>query len=1016
MFLRSILLVFMATLTSTAVGSASARSERAKDPTFRYVVPNRGSDRPLTLRAARPGAQTSAFVDTFVMAFFPFDNPGGLPDEQGWVGVDRTAQLDTYFHVDNFAGLPSPYVPLEGTKSMWCGARATTVPELCAYAALPGYGNSWDQRFVSRVFSVTGDVKFSFIVQYDIEPGYDMPTLEYRGKTGTWVQARQFNCSYMCDSIEVGFIDIPAAELDGEVQIRWTFRSDGAWSDQDGLFASNGALWVDSLLLEDSTGIVDYQDFESEPVGAHVTSDGDWQATIPEPFGGFAALFPGVGVLQESKCALNLSWFWGFFEGSPDNYACGGHPEQPVVPLKRLDAEGNMLYMNNEIWSPAIDWDTDIHGNPIPADASTVILELDYYADLPIDNLVFWNFAIRGLVAGCPIDNWGNFSSFNMNSAKSWLHYEADVTQFVEASSDQVQIALWCVDTCRFWCGVFGTGACHSHGPMFDNVRLSRLRHTGPMWTVQPMHLYQDNFPRDLTKTGKVRLDMALDIRGNSDPVIQPGDSMVVTVIEPTYGLDYHLPGDPSSGPAVYLHVKDVSPAKSGSAIGGPARWPVVGTGGGWTIVRFDTVFNPWGPISDRYCVDVLDILYTPGDTIYYYFSARDANGITTYYSLFAGVTPDQSEVESMPMEVTCLPANGLSSTDILYVDGYDNRGAQPYFDSAFLALGITPDRYDVLQASSNIGNGLASRVSSVLNQISGCYRKIIWNTADLSVGTIGDGVGPEKADDFGLLYSFLDSSPNGGGLYLSGDNIAAEWVTLTGVNAIALRNDYMSFNLVGADHIALGEPVSPFGIAEIGSCFDGDTLVAFAGCPYSQFDVLEPTGTAALEMTYSGVSAHGAIVSQVTPNAVGDTARVLLSGFSYHLVHDDRLQTPADRIDHLYDIIQWLDNELPTPTGIPDRVVYSNELEQNYPNPFNPSTTIRYGIETSGRVTIKVYNVAGQLVTTLVDELQNPKEGGHVAIWGGMNDNGVQVSSGVYYYRLTTPGFTDTKKMVLLK
>ena len=123
-----------------------------------------------------------------------------------------------------------------------------------------------------------------------------------------------------------------------------------------------------------------------------------------------------------------------------------------------------------------------------------------------------------------------------------------------------------------------------------------------------------------------------------------------------------------------------------------------------------------------------------------------------------------------------------------------------------------------------------------------------------------------------------------------------------------------------------------------------------------------------------------------------------MLSGFSYHLVHDDRLQNPADRIDHLYDIIQWLDNELPTPTGIPNGVVYNNELKQNYPNPFNPSTTIRYGIKTSGIVTIKVYNVAGQLVTTLVDEVKKAKEGGHVAIWNGTNNNGAQVSSGALH------------------
>jgi len=1020
MSLRTVLLAVMATLVCIPALSSKAKNIRTKNrqtnrPTI--VVPDYRSDRPHTLKSAHARTQAASALDTFTLAFFPFDTlNGGFPDTQGWMSIDGTAQMDTFFHVDDFVGMPTPFGPLEGTKSMWCGQRATSAPEFCFWPQLPGYGNSWHQKFVSRVFNVTGNVKFSYIVQFDNEPGYDPATLSYKDKNGNWVQAREFNCGWGCDSVEVGSINIPGSELNGQVQIRWQFTSDGAWSDEDGLFPNNGAVWVDSLLLEDSLGVVDYQDFEAEAVGAHVTSDGDWQASIPEPHGDFSSLFPGFDVTQQSKCQLNLSWFWGFFEGSPDNYACGGFPEQAVVPYKRVTAEGWTLYMDNEIWSPIIELNTDKDGNPVPADASTIVLELDWYADLPINPGVFWIPYVRGAVAGCPISRWRTPNQVITNESKSWLHYELDVTTFVDSGSEQVQIALRVADFCQFWCGVSVTGDCHTNGPLFDNVRLSRVSTNGPTWAVEPRHLYQDNFPRDLTKTGNVRLDMASDIRASSDPVIQPGDSMVVTVMESTYGLDFHTSGVPSSGPAVYLHVKDVSPAKSGVAIQGPPRWPVVGTGGGWTVVRFDQVSDSWGVVEDQFCVDVLDIIYTPGDTVYYYFSARDANGRTTYYSQHIGVTDDQAQVESLPMEVTCLPANGQTSTDILYVDGHDGSGAQPYFDSAFQALGITPDRYDVLQAPLNIGNGPASRVSSVLNQLSACYRKIIWNTGNLTFGTVGDGIFPEKSDDFGLLYSFLDNSPNGAGVYLSGDNIAAEWVGLTGGSAIALRSNYMSFNLVSDDHVSYGVPVSPLGIGASGSCFHGDTLVAYAGCPSSLFDVLEPTGNAALEMTYSGNSAHGAIVSQVTPNAVGDTARVMLSGFSYHQVHNDRVQTPADRIDHLYDIIQWLDNELPTPTGIADRVVYANELRQNYPNPFNPSTTIRYGIKTSGLVSIKVYNVAGQLVRTLVDEFQGPKDGGHVAIWKGTNDNGAQVSSGVYYYRLTAPGFTDTKKMVLLK
>jgi flagellar hook assembly protein FlgD len=66
--------------------------------------------------------------------------------------------------------------------------------------------------------------------------------------------------------------------------------------------------------------------------------------------------------------------------------------------------------------------------------------------------------------------------------------------------------------------------------------------------------------------------------------------------------------------------------------------------------------------------------------------------------------------------------------------------------------------------------------------------------------------------------------------------------------------------------------------------------------------------------------------------------------------------------------------------------------------------------------VSLKVYNVAGQLVRTLVDEMQTPVESGFAKEWNGQNAQGQPVSSGVYFYKLVTKGFTQTKKMVLLK
>ncbi|HEY6436975.1 MAG TPA: T9SS type A sorting domain-containing protein, partial [Ignavibacteriaceae bacterium] len=83
--------------------------------------------------------------------------------------------------------------------------------------------------------------------------------------------------------------------------------------------------------------------------------------------------------------------------------------------------------------------------------------------------------------------------------------------------------------------------------------------------------------------------------------------------------------------------------------------------------------------------------------------------------------------------------------------------------------------------------------------------------------------------------------------------------------------------------------------------------------------------------------------------------------------------------------------------------------LAQNYPNPFNPSTNILYSVPTDGNVSLKVYDILGNEVSTLVDEFK--QAGTFDVVFDGSN-----LSSGVYYYRLTTLEMTTTKKLMLTK
>jgi hypothetical protein len=95
-----------------------------------------------------------------------------------------------------------------------------------------------------------------------------------------------------------------------------------------------------------------------------------------------------------------------------------------------------------------------------------------------------------------------------------------------------------------------------------------------------------------------------------------------------------------------------------------------------------------------------------------------------------------------------------------------------------------------------------------------------------------------------------------------------------------------------------------------------------------------------------------------------------------------------------------------------------SFRLDQNHPNPFNPNTAITYAIPVQAgkniHVTLKIYDVSGRLVTTLIDKDEGP--GIQSVTWGGRDQRGEPVGSGVYFYHLEAGNFKATKKMVLIR
>jgi len=103
---------------------------------------------------------------------------------------------------------------------------------------------------------------------------------------------------------------------------------------------------------------------------------------------------------------------------------------------------------------------------------------------------------------------------------------------------------------------------------------------------------------------------------------------------------------------------------------------------------------------------------------------------------------------------------------------------------------------------------------------------------------------------------------------------------------------------------------------------------------------------------------------------------------------------------------IVGIDEQIATPTMF--------ALNQNYPNPFNPETNIDFQVPTAGMVNVEIFNVLGQRVKTLISEQKDP--GYYSVHWNGTNENGEVAPTGVYFYRMTAEGFTQTNKMVMLR
>jgi len=180
-----------------------------------------------------------------------------------------------------------------------------------------------------------------------------------------------------------------------------------------------------------------------------------------------------------------------------------------------------------------------------------------------------------------------------------------------------------------------------------------------------------------------------------------------------------------------------------------------------------------------------------------------------------------------------------------------------------------------------------------------------------------------------------------------------------------------------------------------------GGTTESSAGNDIDMYVIkLDPAGSVEWDSTYGGSESDFCRSIVIDPQN-----NYLMAGYSYSYTKGG---------SDVY--VLKIEGEAATPVDGDEPVLPTDivELKQNYPNPFNPSTTIEFNLPRSSRYSLLVYNVLGQQVRRWDED--HALAGWHGITWDGRDNDGNIVASGIYFYRLTTDMYNETRKMILMK
>lgn len=946
-----------------------------------------------------------------------FEDAGGASHWQGFTSLDPTLQPSYWSVTDNSA------LVINGNYSAWCGIE---YPPLNPPAAGPGYGNSWFQVLAwSCEVDPDSDVsvRWDYKVYYDSETGYDITALQYFDGLA-WTSAVEFDGAGFSDS----FVNFVVPRGLNTLQLRILFESDGAWSDADGLFPTDrGACQIDDIIITVNSVVENSEDFEDGTFG-------DWEQVISPNVGDFAAMYRNLGDLD--ICRSNTSSQAAFIDDGivvPGTggticitwcYGPGGYIVNNTGGLAGPD-----FGINNHILSPILEW---------PSGVDTAYMEWTVYRHMLLQTATwaghFYRFAVRSIDTGDPNDM--EFAAWQSDNyvyygGPDYIRTQQDLGAYIVPGATHVQIRLG-VEEIRSIGGLVFTGYDNAPAPYFDDIALVAYPFAGPSITTRDLDVAQDNFPEsgelnysDLC-ANSVRFDMANSISPTADLYNNPGDTIFFDIVPIRAGSTLVMP------PKMVVKMKANRLFESCRVL--PDGFTSTPIDANWALIEgevdgLETFTAGGAQVQDRFNFDLPDeYFFYPGDVIHYYIQAEDdLGGLTTlpgnldWFGDFDRLIFNRQSVfvvRALPTMFSDTP--GDQPKILFWNDAHERANENEWFfalNNIGYREGVNFDLYNTNGPSSGVGNGLGGRANEFQLEH---YDILLYSVAYLQSITLSDG-SSDLGDDIGVLDGWFGFG--GKKAFFTGDGLIYDLNNSTAGQAFIDRYFSLSFQnrsiraLINNQTTPLVKAVPANGVINrvpewivYGGCLqvnDFDAVNVVSSTRLAEWT--NPAGQTGV-YTYSAASLY---------NYAPYTATTVYMPYDFMSIVNAPGYTPpigqtglAARAIILEDILFYFSSltTLPPTDVTPDRVFAAT----NFPNPFNPKTTIQLNLPSDGKVSLKVYNVRGELVRTLVDG-QLPA-GQPTFEWSGENDQGGQAASGVYFYKAEHNGNSLIKKMALLK